>query len=536
MDKSKRIPYGIFSILFSLSFSIGGRVYKDNVIGIKSFSDGLVLLFETLLLAVIIYAIIWGISKGASILNDKFPGKLSAFGTTFLGKPFSIKNRWIGLLIFTIVILICWIPCFLSYYPMMDAYDIFYKTPYWFQQHSQALTGNYIKHHSVLHTFFWSLAIKTGDALKTRPFVPYALGQMFVMAIVFSKTLVYLNSKSVAKIWTVLALVFYAFPVNAIFSQIPTKDVSMAPVLLLLILNLYRLFSEDPGYKAYLGIPVAIIEAVICCLLRNNFIYAFFVFAILAFIIQKKARKPFAVFALATVAIFKLIDGPVYSAIGVYPGEKHEALCVPIQQLAYTMIEAPQKLSPEDRDEIMMYFPKYKNYNPRFADPVKDNADDEILESNLTNFVKLWVKVGLKCPGEYIDSFLTLNIPYWYLGASPLDPYSERQYIETGDKTDHTPLLSLGLFDFYEKESNFSGVNSLPIIKVFFLLATPIWLLIFGICFRKTKKDKNAMTVLSLLLLYMLTFLLGPVSCMRYIYPIFVTYPMIIYLTWQKNN
>lgn len=533
-DKLINSGYILFSVLFAISLVIGKRVYINNKVAIAGPADFILLLALILTFSILTYFVILAASEALKLLKSKSSNKGKVL--SYLSKPFSSKKPFIQLLIFTAIIFIFWLPCFLSYYPMMDSYDIFYKTPYWFSQHSQAVTGNFIKHHSVLHTFFWRLAVKTSEGLNVLPFIPYAIGQSLFISVIFAKSLVFINKKGLAKIYTILALLFYLMPVNAIFSQIPTKDVSIAPLVLLLTMNLYCLFTNDECYKKIGGIILAILETLLCCLLRNNFIYAFVVFAIIIFFMQKKARKPFLIIAITSVLSFALINGPLYKALGVTDGEKHEALSVPIEQLAYTLINSPDKLSESDKNEIMMYFPKYEIYNPRFADPVKDNSNDLILEENLTNFIKLWVKVGLKCPGEYIDSFLTLNIPYWYIKANPIDPYSQRQYIETGEYDDHTPLISKGLLDFYEKEGDFEGINSLPVIRIIFLLATPMWLLIFGLCRCISCKKKDTASTLLLLFLYMLTFLLGPVSCMRYIYPLFVTYPVILFFIFKSED
>lgn len=520
VGKKFSVAYGVFSLLLAISVVLGRDVYKYNQVVIDGAGDFFKLLLFVVLLASVVYLVIWGLGKIHA------PRKL---GESFLFTPFKVKRHWALLLVFSLIIFVCWLPAFLSYFPMVDAYDIFYKTPYWFGQHSQATTGDYINHHSVLHTFFWSLAVKFGNRFNVLPFIPYALGQMLVSSIIYAKVLVFLNKKGVGRIWTILAIVFYALPVNAIFMQVPTKDVSIAPVFTLLILNIYRMVTKDVGYKKAVGIPVAILEGLICCLLRNNFVYAFVVFSIFVFFMQKKVRLRFTVFSISTVLLYLLITGPGFKAMGVYPGEKHEALSLPIQQLSYVMINAPQKLSEENKSEIMMYFPKYDNFNPRFADPVKDNVNDEILESNISNFIKLWLKVGLKCPKEYADAFLTLNIPYWYIGASPLDPYSERIYIETGDEEDHTPV-SKALYEFYDKESNFKGINSLAVINILFSLWTPLWLCLFGFFRTISKGERHRATAILLPLLYMLTFLLGPVSCMRYIYPLFAAYPLLFFL------
>lgn len=536
-DKRKSIFYIIFSFLFSLSMTMGYRVYGTNSLNLSSAKSVILWILLTVLLTVLIYFIIFA----AGFLDDRFKGKiykkfLSNKFSAFWVTPFKPINRWILLLIFALVLIIAWLPSFLSYYPMMNSYDLFYTSPYWFSQTGQARSGDYFNHHPVLHTFFWKLALDAGDKYNVSPFVLFSIGQMLVVSVLFAKVVVYMCMKKKSKTVCLLTLIFFAIPVNGIFVQIPVKDVSLAVVLLLFTLNLYRIFNHDEGVNYVSGIVMAIVEGLLCCMFRRNFIYAFVVFFILALFFGKGFRKYATIIFVGVTVSFALISGPLFKHIGVRPGEKREALSVPIQQLAYVINYAPEKLTDENIFEISAYMPYYDRYNPRFADPVKDVMNDELLEGNFINFIKLWGKVGLKCPGEYIDSFLTLNIPYWYMGADTIDPYAQRTFIERGNYEDHTPLISENVLRFLEKEGDFEGIDSWPIIRILFKLALPLWLLSFAAikCFGE-KKNATAM-VMVLLLCFVLTFLLGPVSNMRYIYPIFTCYPIIVFLCISRKG
>lgn len=216
-------------------------------------------------------------------------------------------------------------------------------------------------------------------------------------------------------------------------------------------------------------------------------------------------------------------------------------LCVPMQQIANTY-RTVTNLSPEEIEYVETYIPTDALneridviYNPRNADPIKYEFDESTYKESTLSFWKQYIKLGIKHPLPYIDAMLTLNIPYWYPFANPIDPYSGCQYIETDYNFFERPTAPLVL-DFYEKISNFTLINKIAIIKYLFYLSLPFWIImicLFG-CLSGKKKSK-AMIIMPSLLLW-LTYFFGPISNYRYIYPLFILLPMYIHIFLKSNS
>ena len=53
------------------------------------------------------------------------------------------------------------------------------------------------------------------------------------------------------------------------------------------------------------------------------------------------------------------------------------------------------------------------NYNPELADPVKNTYKTSATSMDLNNYYFVWLKMGLKHPFEYIESFITNTYAYY---------------------------------------------------------------------------------------------------------------------------
>lgn len=244
------------------------------------------------------------------------------------------------------------------------------------------------------------------------------------------------------------------------------------------------------------------------------------------------------------LAAFLLINGPVFAALKVKKGNSREMFSVPVQQIALVVVRNEKKLTPKEVGKINQFldYRKLKKlYNPRFADPVKcsykfnENIDKE------KDFIKFWLKLGLKYPKEYITAFLELNIPYWYMDADSVDPYAKRIYIETlaGSNEYYSVRRNSKLpflYSRYEKVANYSAFQKLPVISNLFSISTPIWAILFTAFWLIFKKRYRGLLNLVLPFLLWATYLLGPVSNFRYILPIFMLYPFFVLLIAQCRN
>lgn len=520
----------VFSVLLSLSLITGKCVYNNATLS-SLFSS----------------------AKGGIITLCCLYGFVSVFYATFIlianwlnkyaieptHKTFKILRFPF---LYGILLFLCWLPCYLAYYPGIFAYDIELQT-------MEALgTVSYSRFHPPLHTFIWDICLSLEQASGLNGLVMYSVLQMSIWAFALSCVLHFMVRKKYNSWLIAGSFCFFAFnPVIALFSFIPVKDSMLTAFWALFTVELCSLPDTELNKKQRIASNIRlIIWGIVCCLLRNNVVYAFIpAFLIMLFIVRKNWKR-IALCGGCILVGFLLINGPIYTAMGVEKGNSREMLSIPMQQIAYVTVTYSDSLSPDELDRINQYIPTEKiaeTYNPRFADPVKGTFITENFDQNPADFFKLWGDLLVQYPEEYIVSFLNLNIPYWYPDANSVDAYAKRSYIETTVPTNPMTEYEVvrdskipALYEQYEKLASFERFKTLPIVSNIFSLSFPIWFLILGTLIQIIKKEKKTIVVFLPALLLWCTFMLGPVSNLRYILPIIATYPLYFTILLSKNK
>lgn len=458
---------------------------------------------------------------------------MDKFGTWYQEKKekveYSKKNNLFYFLIVWIIIFVCYLPAFLAWWPGNFIYDAKYQL-------SEVVHNAYKTHHPLLHTWLmgkaYNIGIEWGSASKG--FQLYTLLQMLILSSSFSYCVLYLRKKGTPKLIRVLAILWFAlFPMNSIFSITATKDVLFAAFFLYTVIFLCRFFYDKEKFRWYTYFGL-IIFGVMSTLFRNNAIYAIGVFGIIGIVVVKgwmekgKVTLIFlAIYLLTTLSNQLLADG-----LNAYPGFKNrESLSVPLQGLARVACYRGDELYEYEYNEICMYIraEDIPNYSPAIADPIKNNANEELLENNKINFLKLWLKIGMQYPDEYIESIVFNTMGFWYL-------FPMKDYTTMNLSIHHTligteqEIEKVCYCDWAEKLYGdiFFGANYkyIPLLSESFRIAPYIWFMIFIFIWSVIKIDKKTIFIMLLPLLYFGTCLLGPVSAVRYVYCLIVCCPL----------
>ncbi len=440
------------------------------------------------------------------------------------------------------VIFICWLPSFLSYYPGIYSYDIHGQT-------LQALGLNeFDRFQTTAHTLFFKICIDIGKIFggPNERLATYSIIQMLILSFVFSFAIWYMAKKKIHFVFRIITLVWFALnPMNAIFSFTPTKDIMFAAFFILTTLMLIELVkNSDVFFRSLWRQAMLVLLSVLCCLFRINAYLAFVPVFVFLIIIYSKHFIKTAIIFLAFSLSFLIIYGPIYSALGVKGGDMREAMSVPAQQIANVVVNHEDSLTKADKDsiaDIIDYTIINSNYNPRFADPIKNTINGEKFSSNPSKYINLYFSLMTRHPDDYINAFLSLNLPYWYPDAVFPDEFSYRMYIETyildvdEFKITRTSIIP-AILPFYEKFASGTLMQKIPVLALMFSISFPIWFLLAGVLIFCAKKKKKFILILLPGILLWATFMLGPVSNLRYIYAIIVTYPIYISLILCENS
>ena len=549
----------IFSILCSILLVVGRTVYRTH--SLHSLWDTRSRLAGTL-------AVLLGVAAAAAVISVLAFFVLEKLTGLFGGSTAQVTRSPGQKLfpIFWILSFVSWIPAFLAYYPGIMSYDTYSQS----RQVLEGLSG-INKYHPPLHTLFWALCIKAGAVLHIDATLIYEPVQMAMLSFAFAVMLSYMVRRRCHPFVILCSALFVMLnPVIAIFSLEMVKDSWVAVFIILVTVRLAELSdavwekkceglfdgagrqglygksshsSSESGLSVSFWVSLTFLTTVLC-LLRNNIVYAVILSLPFMLILARGYRVRVLASFLAALIAFGAINGPFYHALGIQEGNSREMLSVPIQQITTVVVnhgfetdpERSDPLTSQDYEAIEHFLPCDKlpdAYNPRFADYAKNSFDSQYFDTNKGEFVKLWLDLFKRYPEDYWSAFLDLNIQLWYPGSTPIDPYSEREYIETGIyKSDYCSGVRTERFprllSFYENVAGYSSWMDLPVLSALFAFWTPVWFFVIAFFVLAARGRLEKAVILFIPFFLWFTYLAGPVSCTRYVFPMMVLYPLIV--------
>lgn len=438
----------------------------------------------------------------------------------------------------------CYIPVFLCYWPVNFVYDAKYQL-------QEVVHNAYKIHHPILHTLAMGIPYKIGSRLGSVSvgISFYTLMQMLVLSASLAYALCYLYHRGAPRGIRVAAFLISAlFPMNSLFAISATKDVLFAAFFLALMVLLLELcYHQEPlTWKKALWLTAA---GSLMILFRRNALYALAVSVpFLVWAIRGKKRK-LALFGLLAGAIVlsTAVNGGLLKLVHATNDDSiREAMSVPLQQLARTAAYRREDLDSADPayyQEMLSYWGEgfASQYNPYLSDPIKNSVNETLLKSNMVNFFKLWGKVGLAFPGEYIESFLSGTMGYWYMGDTA-------HYMAVGDGiavyhtligtekeiVKHNLFPPVGwLFDPIFFHVNY---NRVPILGFLFRSSTYFWMLAVFVLNQIYRRRWRSLLVISLAVIYYGSCFLGPFAALRYVYCVAVCWPLLAALCFQRDS
>lgn len=428
--------------------------------------------------------------------------------------------------------------CYLAYWPGVLSYD----TKMQFEQvlGVQELTA----YHPPLHTAFIALCFWLGGVLGSHdaPVIIYSLAEMAIVIATCIYALRWCDRHNAPALGIAAAyLAFLLFPNYALMTFSPTKDVFFACFAVLFILNCCEIiFSKAPRIDKRHLILICLFGT-LACLFRNNAVYAFALLALI--VLLARFNKQLLACLTITIAMALIMQTAVFPMLGFAKGNSREALSVPISQLSAVYVMDGNELSANQADELTKWVPDASKYNPRFADDVKRTFDTASYNDSPSSFWMFYLSVGLQHPLRYAVAFLDLNIAYWWPFAETPDPYSNPRYIETQDNpnaadysVDHPNWLP-SLRGYYESFAlHENPAQNAPIIGFLFSTAFPFAFFVAFATFAVNGKRRASLFASLVMLAYLATLLLGPISNFRYVYPLYLFMPIALCLYWAEGN
>lgn len=435
---------------------------------------------------------------------------------------------WVRMLL----LLIMWLPVFLSIFPGAFAYD---APTEW----EQFVSGQITTHHPVMHTLLIGACLEGANALfgsYNAGIAIYTVLQMVAMAAVFSYTISFMKRYRVPVLMRGFALLFFGVsPVVHLFVVSSTKDTLFTGAFLLFLLSLidFGCHREEFAEKKTRQV-LFVLSAIGTMFLRNNGLYIVLAVLVVMLICGKGVRKKMLVLFCFIGVFYAVFTGPVYKVLGVEKGGIQEMFSVPLQQMARTYMHEATTLKAEDVAMLEALIPKedLNSYLPTLADNVKRNFRQEVFEGNKIGYLKLWIKWGVEHPVTYITSFLINTSDFWYPFAI-VDGYDPgRESIDyfrysvgyPGKRVEMLPQIH----EMYRALSEDRSASEIPGI---FLLISPGWYLLLTLYFCAAfwnRRRKEYLPVCVALAVSEITVLLGPIAQVRYVLILFFAFPLLL--------
>ena len=353
----------------------------------------------------------------------------------------------------------------------------------------------------------------------------------------------YVKEKQTSRTLRVILFALFALnPVISYYAVSTVKGVFCAAFLLFALTFLLRLLD---GKALVLNSVLLVLTTVMSCLFRNNMLYAIIIGGLII-VIFKRGIKPRAIALLLTVAIFITYKFSFRMILNVTDGydkdSSIESMSVPLMCLARVAVNERDSLDPEIYKEICMYIDEssLSEYAFLIADPIKNSANEELLRTNKINFFKLFIKVGLKYPGAYIEAVAALTSgyyapvtsPYYFTGSTKLYTVVVEGWYPQPEVINKLPFGS-AFFDYLYGDRE--GRLRLPLEGWLWRSAVYFWGFVFAFLYLIYKKKHNNLFVLLFPFLYMLSCLLGPTSLFRYLFINIAALPVALYLVIKPD-
>ena len=476
--------------------------------------------------------------------------------------PF-FHGKW-QILVNTVIITLLLLPAFLALYPGYQAYD----GP---AQVTSFLAGAYPNTQPVIHTFIIGQLYKISHDLTgsyTLGLALYSVLQAatFIFAMVFTTNK--LIKWNVPDLITALTLLFTVVnPMVQVFVFTTTKDAYFASFMLLFIVEIVDIYKNEstPGFAKTIA---AIIFAILMCLFRKQGLYILVLTLPVSLLVQglrgksklagstsindsnstsqpasaartasanqpaefKPAHKllALATIFLTSILICFLIFKLAYPALGIEKDAAAEKLSVPIQQITRVVATHPERLTEEDMVEIEKFIPaeNLATYVPQISDPVKAGFNNEYYEENSSQFWSLWLRIGKANKTEYINQIMYGILGYFYPGSEATNGWGYLcPIVQLPDWTlDHA-----GFFILYKNYLLDAGLNMFHntfLISTLVCIGLPMWIHLMVLYLGLIRRKRAYWLALIPLALFSATNLLGPVCCIRYVIPLYMTLPI----------
>lgn len=443
-------------------------------------------------------------------------------------------------LLCSVILVICMVPLWLANYPAI-------MTPDSLSQYRQA-TGisAYSDHHPWFHTLLFKLFYSIGYAFSKNVYSAiacYTFAQMLLMAFGVSYVWATLYEMGLKKKFYLAGVALYViYPYNLIYAVTIWKDVLFSMAVMIFTVTLFRMYCQmkASGLVKNRDWILYLISGFLMCMLRHNGFYAFVAAAPFVLWFYREIWKKILPVTMVVLVACILIKGPVMSYAQVVPGQLAYKLGVPLQQIGRVVADGcyltEEETAQIEKINIISYVKE--NYQRGGADPMTawvEYGNQKYLEDHKGEYLKLWLSLGIKYPGKYIQAFIDLTKGYWY-------PMAPEQVVFFGitpnqDGLELQPLLK-GPVVIKIQELLTKLYTIFPIYGIIYSMGAMFWffILLMAIAIRNNNHGVWIAGIPLLFLTGTLLLAVPLVADLRYAYPLMLSILSVAAITFKNTK
>ena len=515
----KNILTLLFSILLSSIYVIGTNVNYTTLFGKinEIYVDGLsiIQIVFIIIISIILYILF-------SLLTEFYDKKICNFLFSE-DSQYNFKKIIVKWVLLVLLINLFWIPYYLAYYPGNIFSDGFTSI-------EQALSTGINNHHTLLYSYYISIFAHIGNKIHNfnSAIFLYTLIQSVIMSGILSYFIVWLSKYNIHPFYRILCFLFFCFfPLYPFYAMTMWKDTFFSLALFLYILFLIDFCTEKIELNKKSTLFYFLIISFLVCFLRNNGIYIV-IFTVLFFIIfyfkQLKLYKKFLIWNIIFISFTIIIQGPVYSILGLKESFV-ESIAISMQQIG-AVVSYDGNYNQEYISKIWNIEEIKEKYTPALADTMKWYMNDfnlDYLNSTKISFIKNWMKIVIKNPKIVIDAFLLENLGFWHLTYQDSFSYIQVGVWENDYNVERNDIL-------YEKTH--ISIDQYVVPKKYISAGLLFWIVMLSalICFRMMNIMK-VLPYIPVIGLWLTIMIATPVAfSLRYVYILVLLIPLLFVL------
>lgn len=407
-------------------------------------------------------------------------------------------------------------------------------------QLEQIRDGVYSNHHPFWHTMVIKLFMGIGYAVFGDPnkaAAVYFIAQILMMAAAFAYVMMTLYQAGVPKLWIGLSFAVYAFmPYNTVYSCTMWKDVLFGGAVCVFLTATFRIL-KGIGKKQLWNYILFAVSGLGFCLWRSNGFLAILASLVLFAIVLWKDQKKLLLVMLAVVAAGWVMKGPVLDALNVTDPDLVESLSIPVQQVARVITDGCPLTEEETEilDKVMDLERVPELYDKDLSDPIKNEIrrkDNEYFEANIGQYLKLWLQLLVRYPGEYVKAWIDQTNGYWGGG------YYNWIFGEFVEENDMGLSMTMGNSLLFKINRLYFGmVRNLNWFQPLHSIGLHVWLLAIFCVVNLLKKRREWLLSIPLLMIVLTLMVATPVATeFRYAYAIFTSFPLVACVSLNQRK